>query len=335
MRIGCQKKSSEIFRRNFRMNSNSNTGTYPGGPEGSRQEQMVHSRHWSSLIVEQEQESNRQRSKLSSYHHHHHHHPSSVGVFNHKYRQTDSRRGCTRRRDLSRQQHASDMLSRGQQQIGAFAAGNSSERVTSLLNDIGALDCLSTGAWRDKNQFRSDSSDLESRFWTDCSDGRSKASCSTSTTAAGDFKKCTAQSDSGVSAPFATLPFDILRRIAGSFSWPNLWSASRVCKGWGEALEPLRQAMLFVHHGKKLKHGRGGYSRNLDKALDSFLKGAARGCAAAMVDAGLLLWETVSLVLVLEPAKTKAKGSKYLANESLLCQVRLLHSRITLDFSLT
>eukprot|EP00249_Psilotum_nudum_P024207 c29121_g1_i4 orf=352-1692(+) len=92
-------------------------------------------------------------------------------------------------------------------------------------------------------------------------------------------------------ADFSSLPFDILLRIAGSFSWPNLWSASRVCRSWNQGLAPLREAMLYVHLGKKFKHGRGGVVRNLDKALEWFLEGAFRGCAAAMVDAGLLLWE--------------------------------------------
>eukprot|EP00249_Psilotum_nudum_P009882 c22211_g1_i1 orf=215-1540(+) len=92
-------------------------------------------------------------------------------------------------------------------------------------------------------------------------------------------------------AKFASLPFDVLVRIVGSFSWPNLWSATRVCRSWHGALAPFREAMLFVHCGKKFKHGRGGFARNLNKALDSFLKGAVRGCGAAMVDAGLLLWE--------------------------------------------
>eukprot|EP00250_Pteridium_aquilinum_P012016 c20455_g1_i1 orf=76-1719(+) len=96
---------------------------------------------------------------------------------------------------------------------------------------------------------------------------------------------------SNSSSNFAMLPDDILLRIAGSFSWPYLWSASRVCRSWCQALAPLREAMYFVHWGKRFKHGRGGAARNLDKALHSFLNGAKRGCAAAMVDAGLLLWE--------------------------------------------
>jgi len=50
--------------------------------------------------------------------------------------------------------------------------------------------------------------------------------------------------------------------------------------------------MYFLHWGKKFKHGH-GVAKNLDKALQSFSKGAVRGCAAAMVDAGLLLWELV------------------------------------------
>jgi TPR repeat protein len=49
--------------------------------------------------------------------------------------------------------------------------------------------------------------------------------------------------------------------------------------------------MLFLRWGKRFKHGYGGVRKNLDKALDSFLKGAARGSALAMVDAGLIYWE--------------------------------------------
>lgn len=49
--------------------------------------------------------------------------------------------------------------------------------------------------------------------------------------------------------------------------------------------------MLFFRWGKRFKHGRGGVRPNLHKALDSFLKGAARGLTSAMVDAGLIYWE--------------------------------------------
>lgn len=48
--------------------------------------------------------------------------------------------------------------------------------------------------------------------------------------------------------------------------------------------------MLFLRWGKRFKHGH-GVGRNLDKALDSFLKGADRGSTLAMVDAGLIYWE--------------------------------------------
>ncbi|KAJ4843446.1 hypothetical protein Tsubulata_047079 [Turnera subulata] len=90
---------------------------------------------------------------------------------------------------------------------------------------------------------------------------------------------------------FAALPFDVLARIAASFKQPNLQAASLVCKSWSEALRPLREAMVLLRWGKRFKHGRGGVRANLDKALDSFLKGAARGSTLAMVDAGLLYWE--------------------------------------------
>lgn len=49
--------------------------------------------------------------------------------------------------------------------------------------------------------------------------------------------------------------------------------------------------MLFLRWGKKFKHGGDGVKPNLGKALDSFLKGAARGSTLAMVDAGLVYWE--------------------------------------------
>ncbi|KAF2301650.1 hypothetical protein GH714_028493 [Hevea brasiliensis] len=49
--------------------------------------------------------------------------------------------------------------------------------------------------------------------------------------------------------------------------------------------------MMFLRWGKRFKHGRGGVRPNLEKALDSFLKGAARGSTLAMVDAGLVFWE--------------------------------------------
>lgn len=49
--------------------------------------------------------------------------------------------------------------------------------------------------------------------------------------------------------------------------------------------------MLFLRWGKRFKHGRGGVKVSVEKALDSFLKGAARGSTLAMVDAGLVYWE--------------------------------------------
>ncbi|KAJ4874763.1 F-box protein [Raphanus sativus] len=90
---------------------------------------------------------------------------------------------------------------------------------------------------------------------------------------------------------FSALPFDILTKIAAPLSLPNLQAASSVCRSWREALLPLRESMLLLRWGKRFKHGRGGVKANLDKALDSFLKGAARGSTLAMVDAGLVYWE--------------------------------------------
>lgn len=90
---------------------------------------------------------------------------------------------------------------------------------------------------------------------------------------------------------FASLPNDILIKIAANFSLPNLQTASLVCKSWRDGLRPLREAMLFLRWGKRFKHGRGGVKVNVEKALDSFLKGAARGSTLAMVDAGLVYME--------------------------------------------
>ncbi|KDP26648.1 hypothetical protein JCGZ_17806 [Jatropha curcas] len=95
-----------------------------------------------------------------------------------------------------------------------------------------------------------------------------------------------------IDAPdFSALPFDILTKIAASFTLPNLQAVSLVCRSWRDALRPLREAMVLLRWGKRFKHGRGGVRPNLEKALDSFLKGAARGSTLAMVDAGLVYWE--------------------------------------------
>ncbi|KNA18612.1 hypothetical protein SOVF_069180 [Spinacia oleracea] len=90
---------------------------------------------------------------------------------------------------------------------------------------------------------------------------------------------------------FSSLPYDLLTKIAAGFSHRDLNAASLVCKSWSDALRPLREAMLLLRWGKRFKHGRGGVRPNLEKALDSFLKGAARGSSLAMVDAGLVYWE--------------------------------------------
>ncbi|XP_055819149.1 F-box protein At1g70590-like isoform X1 [Solanum dulcamara] len=90
---------------------------------------------------------------------------------------------------------------------------------------------------------------------------------------------------------FSQLPYDVILRIAATFTLSNLRAVSLVCKSWCDALRPLRESMVFLRWGKRFKHGRGGVKPNLSKALDSFLKGAARGSTLAMVDAGLLYWE--------------------------------------------
>ncbi|KAL8161631.1 hypothetical protein V2J09_013120 [Rumex salicifolius] len=90
---------------------------------------------------------------------------------------------------------------------------------------------------------------------------------------------------------FSAFPDDVLTKIAATFSHPNLTAASLVCKSWNHALRPLREAMLFLRSGKRIKHGKGGVPADSQKALDFFLKGAARGSTMAMVDAGLVYWE--------------------------------------------
>ncbi|GER56018.1 F-box family protein [Striga asiatica] len=102
-----------------------------------------------------------------------------------------------------------------------------------------------------------------------------------------------AQSPPPAAGPdFATLPYDIVLRIAASFRLPDLRAASLACRAWRDALRPLREAMVFLRWGKRFKHGRGGSGRaDPGRALDCFLKGAARGSTLAMVDAGLICWE--------------------------------------------
>ncbi|XP_057529317.1 F-box protein At1g70590 [Amaranthus tricolor] len=90
---------------------------------------------------------------------------------------------------------------------------------------------------------------------------------------------------------FSSLPYDLLNKVASGFSQRDLNAASLVCKSWNDGLRPMREAMLLLRWGKRFKHGRAGVRANLDKALDSFLKGAARGSSLAMVDAGLVYWE--------------------------------------------
>ncbi|PHT34555.1 F-box protein [Capsicum baccatum] len=93
------------------------------------------------------------------------------------------------------------------------------------------------------------------------------------------------------SSDFSQLPDDVLLKIAATFTLPNLRAASQVCKSWCDGLKPLREAMLFLKCGKRFKRGRGGVKADINKALESFLEGAARGSTLAMVDAGLVYWE--------------------------------------------
>ncbi|KAK7307241.1 hypothetical protein VNO77_40127 [Canavalia gladiata] len=90
---------------------------------------------------------------------------------------------------------------------------------------------------------------------------------------------------------FSAIPYDVLAKIAASFDQPSLRAASLVCRSWWEALRSLREAMALLRWGKRFKHGRRGVRPNAEKALESFMKAAARGSALAMVDAGLIYWE--------------------------------------------
>ncbi|KAG7589666.1 F-box domain [Arabidopsis suecica] len=119
-----------------------------------------------------------------------------------------------------------------------------------------------------------------------------RATAKSSTISSSSSSSSSSPLSNEVSGDFSMLPYDILMKIAAPFSHPNLQAASSVCKSWRDALKPLRESMLLLRWGKKFKHGRGGVRANLDKALDSFLKGAARGSTLAMVDAGLVYWET-------------------------------------------
>lgn len=145
---------------------------------------------------------------------------------------------------------------------------------------------------------------MEKRTWPYGSDGRQvPRAFSSALIAGGNGRKCkrsekemidvkwSNRCGDGRGDVFSSIPTDLLRRIAGSFNVPTLWAASGVCRAWKEALGSLREAMVFVQWGKRFKHGLRGVSKNREKALHCFLKGTARGSAAAMVDAGLLLWE--------------------------------------------
>ncbi|KAH6828039.1 F-box family protein [Perilla frutescens var. hirtella] len=96
---------------------------------------------------------------------------------------------------------------------------------------------------------------------------------------------------SSSSLDLSAIPYDALVGIAAAFTLPDLRAASLVCRAWRDALKPLREAMVMFKWGKRFKHGRGGVKPNLSKALENFLKAAARGSILAMVDAGLIYWE--------------------------------------------
>uniref|UniRef100_A0ACD5UC22 Uncharacterized protein n=1 Tax=Avena sativa TaxID=4498 RepID=A0ACD5UC22_AVESA len=103
----------------------------------------------------------------------------------------------------------------------------------------------------------------------------------------------------GSGADFADLPQELLHRALSASGASDVSSASRACRAWRDALQPLREAAALHAHGRRLKHGtatpapRGVEERDLARqsALGMFQRAARLGSAAAMVDAGLLCWE--------------------------------------------
>ncbi|KAK6160231.1 hypothetical protein DH2020_003612 [Rehmannia glutinosa] len=104
-------------------------------------------------------------------------------------------------------------------------------------------------------------------------------------------EKHQSSSPSSSSPDFSALPYDVLGEDCGVIHAAELAGSFTRVQSVEDALKPLREAMVLLMWGKRFKHGRGGVQANLSKALDSFLKGAARGSTLSMVDAGLIYWE--------------------------------------------
>ncbi|KAK1685986.1 hypothetical protein QYE76_046834 [Lolium multiflorum] len=100
----------------------------------------------------------------------------------------------------------------------------------------------------------------------------------------------------GSGSDFADLPQELLHRALSASGAADVSAASRACRAWRDALQPLREAAALHAHGRRLKHGPapcGVEGRDLARrsALGMFQRAARLGSAAAMVDAGLLCWE--------------------------------------------
>ena len=102
----------------------------------------------------------------------------------------------------------------------------------------------------------------------------------------------------GSGADFAALPQELLHKALSASGATDVSAASRACRAWRDALQPLREAAALHAYGRRLKHGPGpgtcgGEGRDVARqsALGLFQRAARLGSAAAMVDAGLMCWE--------------------------------------------
>ncbi|XP_010240024.1 F-box protein At1g70590 isoform X2 [Brachypodium distachyon] len=103
---------------------------------------------------------------------------------------------------------------------------------------------------------------------------------------------------SGSGADFSALPPELVHRALSASAATDVAAASRACRAWRNALQPLREAAALHAHGRRLKHGPttsgcDGEKRDVSRqsALGLFQRAAQLGSAAAMVDAGLMCWE--------------------------------------------
>ncbi|XP_037485973.1 F-box protein At1g70590-like [Triticum dicoccoides] len=100
-------------------------------------------------------------------------------------------------------------------------------------------------------------------------------------------------------ADFESLPPELLHRALSAVGAADVSAASRACRSWRDALQPLREAAALHAHGRRLKHGSAvpagldgeGRKAARQSALGLFKRAARLGSAAAMVDAGLMCWE--------------------------------------------